>query len=62
MNSRRKMVRRSLVAGIAALTCIALAVEAQMPDPNVQYPPSVNKEANVGAQRRAIEIAREVLK
>jgi hypothetical protein len=39
LNSRQKMVRRSLVAGIAALTCIALAVEAQMPDPNAQMQP-----------------------
>jgi ABC-type Fe3+ transport system substrate-binding protein len=34
----------------------------RMPEAGVQYPPSINKEANVGYQRRAMEIAREMLK
>jgi iron(III) transport system substrate-binding protein len=34
----------------------------RLPDPGVQYPGSVNKEAYNGYERRAIEIAREVLR
>jgi hypothetical protein len=34
----------------------------RMPDPRVQYPPSVNKEAYSAYEHRAMEIAREVLR
>jgi iron(III) transport system substrate-binding protein len=35
---------------------------ATKPDPRVEYPPSINKEANVHYQRRAIQIAQEMLR
>jgi iron(III) transport system substrate-binding protein len=38
------------------------SVPATKPDPNVEYPPSTNKEAYGGYQRRAMEIAKEVLR
>lgn len=38
MNSSRKGFKRSALAAFAASTCIALTVQAQMPDPNMQMP------------------------
>jgi iron(III) transport system substrate-binding protein len=34
----------------------------RLPDPNVQYPPSVNKEATSHHEQRAVDIAKEVLR
>ena len=38
MNSSRKGFKRSALAALAASACIALTVQAQMPDPNMQMP------------------------
>jgi ABC-type Fe3+ transport system substrate-binding protein len=38
------------------------ALAESKPDPRVQYPPSINKEAQAPYQRRAMEIAREIIR